>query len=637
MDIFRISQNTRDLPIEQFHLPSRVFSKLSDEGIRNFEGLVGALRSGQTVLNKNQKLAVREIVKCFQQSLGADQEPVWHVFWENLGITLIPAETKENLRAEEVLRLLSGTIENILRFYDSDGRKWRTIERRFGLNGTTHLTLDQIGQAFGLTRERVRQIENACFDELRDVLLNNKYVGKDYHVLPEITDCIGNLFDAITNDLPEFVFESQLMERVQKMLEFDPCEFRNELCVLFSLFGLREIKGISAGSDRIWGAGTVWRKSLLEKTLNRLDALFTEDYVPPMDSFEILVHVNTSMPKGEKLTASDLDAFLPFCDAIELLPDGRYQAKFKCIKLRAGQAERILVEAGAPLHIEEITKQMNKRLQEAKQKGVTVLNIANIMSTEVRFEAVGSSGLRSLSRWKNVEARSILELMEECLVSLGRPASAEEIFDYVSSRRPVSPKSIMMYVDMDARFVESGFRTWGLASWPKQNAVQSWTPSDVAEFVVEIFKTRKQVELEYSELTAPLAQAIGISVAQARGILRHNPVLSTRRVNSSGLTFAKVNSHYRSDLSKPRSPRKRKKSTLYDRSQTIVRAILERQPENEVALSTIVLVLVQDLGLRDKTAYQYISKMDFVEKLEQPGMSERSCRLKNGSSPTHPD
>ena len=99
--------------------------------------------------------------------------------------------------------------------------------------------------------------------------------------------------------------------------------------------------------------------------------------------------------------------------------------------------------------------------------------------------------------------------MEECLVSLGRPASAEEIFDYVSSRRPVSRKSITMYVSMDARFVESGFRTWGLASWPRQSAVPSWTPSDVAEFVVEIFKTRKQVELEYSELTAPARPSDG--------------------------------------------------------------------------------------------------------------------------------
>ena len=41
------------------------------------------------------------------------------------------------------------------------------LELRFGLNGRAPCTLDEVGRAFNVTRERVRQIENHSLKKLR--------------------------------------------------------------------------------------------------------------------------------------------------------------------------------------------------------------------------------------------------------------------------------------------------------------------------------------------------------------------------------------------------------------------------------------------------------------------------------------
>jgi RNA polymerase primary sigma factor len=42
------------------------------------------------------------------------------------------------------------------------------LERRFGIDGQTEQTLQQLGEEFGLTRERIRQIENRALSKLRN-------------------------------------------------------------------------------------------------------------------------------------------------------------------------------------------------------------------------------------------------------------------------------------------------------------------------------------------------------------------------------------------------------------------------------------------------------------------------------------
>ena len=46
-------------------------------------------------------------------------------------------------------------------------RERRVLELRYGLNGENPRTLDEVGRAFNVTRERIRQIENQGLKKLR--------------------------------------------------------------------------------------------------------------------------------------------------------------------------------------------------------------------------------------------------------------------------------------------------------------------------------------------------------------------------------------------------------------------------------------------------------------------------------------
>src|SRR6266508_3054990 len=69
-----------------------------------------------------------------------------------------PEEAAETTLRGETLQKILGTLSE---------RERLIIELRYGLNGQTPLTLDEIGRAFNVTRERIRQIEHHTLRKLR--------------------------------------------------------------------------------------------------------------------------------------------------------------------------------------------------------------------------------------------------------------------------------------------------------------------------------------------------------------------------------------------------------------------------------------------------------------------------------------
>ncbi|MFL5818888.1 MAG: sigma-70 family RNA polymerase sigma factor, partial [Conexibacter sp.] len=62
----------------------------------------------------------------------------------------------ENLRRDNVRRALAALPQ----------REREVIEMRFGLSGGRPRTLEEVGRAFNVTRERIRQIENHTLKKL---------------------------------------------------------------------------------------------------------------------------------------------------------------------------------------------------------------------------------------------------------------------------------------------------------------------------------------------------------------------------------------------------------------------------------------------------------------------------------------
>ena len=51
-----------------------------------------------------------------------------------------------------------------------DERESRIIDARFGLSGVTPKTLEEVGREFGVSRERIRQLQTIALTKMRTVL-----------------------------------------------------------------------------------------------------------------------------------------------------------------------------------------------------------------------------------------------------------------------------------------------------------------------------------------------------------------------------------------------------------------------------------------------------------------------------------
>jgi RNA polymerase primary sigma factor len=108
---------------------------------------------------------VRDILRVAQMPVSLEK-PVGDEDESELGDFVADDQTEEpfeaateNLRREDIQRALDALPE----------RERQVIELRYGLRGHEPLTLEEVGRAFGVTRERIRQIENNTLKKLKQL------------------------------------------------------------------------------------------------------------------------------------------------------------------------------------------------------------------------------------------------------------------------------------------------------------------------------------------------------------------------------------------------------------------------------------------------------------------------------------
>jgi RNA polymerase primary sigma factor len=108
---------------------------------------------------------VRDILRMAQQPVslekpvGEEEESELGDFVEDEGAVSPFDIASETLRRENVRRALDAL----------PAREREVIEMRFGLRGTRPYTLEEVGRAFNVTRERIRQIENHTLKKLESL------------------------------------------------------------------------------------------------------------------------------------------------------------------------------------------------------------------------------------------------------------------------------------------------------------------------------------------------------------------------------------------------------------------------------------------------------------------------------------
>ena len=108
---------------------------------------------------------VREILRMAQHPVSLEK-PIGEEEESELG-DFVQDEQAESPFDTAQVQLRREDIENALASLPERDRK--VIELRFGLCGTQPCTLEEVGRAFGVTRERIRQIENNTLKKLESL------------------------------------------------------------------------------------------------------------------------------------------------------------------------------------------------------------------------------------------------------------------------------------------------------------------------------------------------------------------------------------------------------------------------------------------------------------------------------------
>jgi RNA polymerase primary sigma factor len=99
-----------------------------------------------------------------EKPVGDEEESEFGQFLEDEH-TPLPEEAADTAFRAEALAKCLGSLNY---------RERRVLELRYGLNGEQPRTLDEVGRAFQVTRERIRQIENQGLKKLRALAESNK-------------------------------------------------------------------------------------------------------------------------------------------------------------------------------------------------------------------------------------------------------------------------------------------------------------------------------------------------------------------------------------------------------------------------------------------------------------------------------
>ncbi|HZS92685.1 MAG TPA: sigma-70 family RNA polymerase sigma factor [Chloroflexota bacterium] len=127
-----------------------------------------AVRAGLDHVEVHRVLRAARPTVSLETPVGETEESL-------LGDILVD-EHAEPVDRQAQMRLLRAEVEQIMNETLS-AREREVLARRYGLGGNSPATLEEVGAAMGMTRERARQIETRALDKLRHPALRARFAA----------------------------------------------------------------------------------------------------------------------------------------------------------------------------------------------------------------------------------------------------------------------------------------------------------------------------------------------------------------------------------------------------------------------------------------------------------------------------
>lgn len=318
---------------------------------------------------------------------------------------------------------------------DFSERAWDVIMRRFGVIQSEQETLESIGRSYGITRERVRQIESESLEELR---------SEDYQELlspfySELELFLTDHGGLMREDYISARFINHIEEKehrkgfVDLLLELEEkFQFRREDEHLHSLWHTQE-ESLKQARNFLDEVRDFFEKEEILLHRDEFQTHLKKNY--PYFSEKALF---TYLECSKKVGANVFDEF-GLKDWSEVSPRGVRDKAYLVTK-----------KHGDPLHFREITDHINEvGFSEREAKPQTV---HNELIKDERFVLVGR-GTYALRDW-GYEPGTVKEVIKKVLKEREEPVHQEDIIEAVLDQRLVKEGTIKFNLKANEEFEE---------------------------------------------------------------------------------------------------------------------------------------------------------------------------------------
>ncbi|MBU1149091.1 hypothetical protein KKI23_03295 [Patescibacteria group bacterium] len=327
------------------------------------------------------------------------------------------------------------------------------LRRRFGLNRDQKETLEQIGNGYNVTRERVRQIENNSVTKIRAL--------KNFN---QLVDPVKHLITSLLTEQGGFLLEADLLMAL--VAYSDEREMDNR-SVLFLLTVI--LKGQFQFLDNTkfracWGLKHS-SVDLLEQVVGE-QAKIVEDSGKPMTAKQIVDQFNKSELASQNsafLDSKAITSYLNISKQIDRNPYDEYGlSTWGNINPKRINDKIFLVmkRKGKPMHFTEIAKEIN-RVKFDKRKAYPP-TIHNELIMNEQYVLVGR-GIYALKEW-GYKPGIVSDVLQNILKKSDHPLAREELVKAVMEQRIVKKNTIHLALTDKKKFTKTANGKYQLAS-----------------------------------------------------------------------------------------------------------------------------------------------------------------------------
>lgn len=308
------------------------------------------------------------------------------------------------------------------------------LDRRFGLKNEESMTLEAIGQIYGITRERVRQIENFAINTIK----KSDTYQKEQTTFIELEELIYSLGGMISeNDFLAHITNDK--------------NIKNH--ILFFLVLGDSFKKEKEDNDfkHRWIVDEDESKKVHESLKKLYESLSNDDIIPEGEM--ITRFLENLKDISEKYKNEEIaKRWLSVSKKIAKNPLGEWGiAESPNIKARGMRDYAFLVirKHGNPMHFSEVAK----TIENSFGKKAHTATCHNELIKDPRFVLVGR-GLYALKEW-GYASGVVREVIKEILQKHG-PLTRQEIIDKVLNERYVKPNTIVVNLQNPKYFKKDG-------------------------------------------------------------------------------------------------------------------------------------------------------------------------------------